>query len=142
MSSMRNISVNHGSRDQQKKIDFKKQLKYECDTWKRQLCFMLEENIWLKTRLSEILKDGIDDNLLDQIENFQSRSIREDDIIVLLRNEIAGLDKLVEREMFEDGIIMKRVDSKIKSLRHNITAAERDFSKLKSEFNSYILENI
>ncbi|HJS53526.1 MAG TPA: hypothetical protein VJ765_03250 [Chitinophagaceae bacterium] len=141
---MRNISVNHEYRNQQKKIDFKiKQLKYECDTWKRQLCFMLEENVWLKTRLSEILKDRIDNNLLDQIEHFQSRFIREDDVIGLLRNEIANLNKLlVAREMFEDGIIMKKVNRKIKNLRHNITATERDFSNLKSEFNSYILENI
>ena len=104
---------------------------------------MLEENVWLKTRLSEILKDRIDNNLLDQIEHFQSRFIREDDVIGLLRNEIANLNKLlVAREMFEDGIIMKKVNRKIKNLRHNITATERDFSNLKSEFNSYILENI
>ena len=49
-----------------------KQLKYESDTWKRLLDFMMDENIQLKNRLSEVLKDQFDKNLLDDVERFQS----------------------------------------------------------------------
>jgi hypothetical protein len=103
---------------------------------------MREENVHLKTRLSEILKDGIADNLLEEIEFFQSRLTREDDVIGLLRNELAELDKLLVRETFENGTTKRIVDNKMKGLRHSITVSARDFTKLKSEFNNYILENI
>lgn len=142
-SPTKDISPNHGPLSHQNTADARlKQLKYECDTWKRQLCFMREENVHLKTRLSEILKDGIADNLLEEIEFFQSRLTREDDVIGLLRNELAELDKLLVRETFENGTTKRIVDNKMKGLRHSITVSGRDFTKLKSEFNNYILENI
>lgn len=119
-----------------------KQLQYEADTWKRLLGFMIDENIHLKNRLSEILKDGFDNNLLDEVESFQSRFVNEDQMIGLLRNEVAELDKLLVREAFEDGSIIKQVDKKLKKLRDNIQNAEKQFGKLKSEFNSYLSENI
>jgi regulator of replication initiation timing len=119
-----------------------KQLQYEADTWKRLLGFMIDENIHLKNRLSEILKDRFDKNLLDEVERFQSRFVKEDQMIGLLRNEVAELDKLLVREAFEDGSIIKQVDRKLKKLRDNINNAERQFGKLKTEFNSYLSENM
>jgi regulator of replication initiation timing len=119
-----------------------KQLQYETDTWKRLLGFMMEENIHLKNRLSEVLKDKFDKNLLERVEGFQSNFIREDEMISLLRNDVAELDKLLVREIFEDGTIIKKVDSKLKHLRNNIKNAEKEFSRLKLEFNNYLSENI
>jgi regulator of replication initiation timing len=119
-----------------------KQLQYEADTWKRLLGFMIDENIHLKNRLSEILKDRFDKNLLDEVESFQSMFVKEDQMIGLLRNEVAELDKLLVREAFEDGTIIKQVDRKLKKLRDNINNAEKQFGKLKTEFNSYLSENI
>lgn len=119
-----------------------KQLQYEAETWKRLLGFMMDENIHLKNRLSEILKDGFDNNLLDEVETFQSRFVKEDELIGLLRNEVAELDKLLVREAFEDGAIIKQVDRKLKKLRDNIQNAEKQFGKLKTEFNSYLSENM
>jgi regulator of replication initiation timing len=119
-----------------------KQLQYEADTWKRLLGFMMDENIHLKNRLSEILKDGFNENLLGEVEIFQSRFVKEDAMIALLRNEVAELDKLLVREIFEDGRIIKEVERKLKKLRNNIKNAETEFGNLKSQFNSYLSENI
>jgi hypothetical protein len=119
-----------------------KQLQYESETWKRLFGFMLEENVHLKNRLSEILKNGFDKNLLEDLEDFQNRIIKEDVRIGLLRNDVAELEKLQTREIFEDGQILKEINTKIKKLRNNIMNAEEQFSKLKIEFNSYLLENI
>jgi regulator of replication initiation timing len=119
-----------------------KQLQYEAETWKRLLGFMTDENIHLKNRLSEILKDRFDKNLLDEVERFQSRFVQEDQMIGLLRNEVAELGKLLVREVFEDGSIIKQVDRKLKKLRDNINNAEKQFGKLKTEFNSYLSENM
>lgn len=140
---LEHIQANHGSPGRQSIADAKlKQLKHECDTWKRQLCSMMEENVHLKTRLSEILKDGIADNLLEEMEFFQNRFTTEDDAIGLLRNEVAEVHKILVKEMFDDGITKKKVDTKMKGLRNSIAVSERNFTKLKSEFNSYILENV
>ena len=119
-----------------------RQLQYESDTWRRLLGFMIDENIHLKNRISAILKNGFQKDLLEGVEDFQTRFLKEDDLIILLRNEVAELDKLLEREIFEDGKIIKEIDKRLKKLRNDIITAERQFSKLKLEFNNYLSENI
>lgn len=119
-----------------------KQLQYETESWKRLLEFTMAENVHLKNRISEILKNGFDKNLLDEIENFHSRFVKEDQLIGLLRHEMADVDKLLTREIFEDGKIMKKVETRINKLRNEIITCENQFSKLKQEFNNYLTEYI
>ena len=119
-----------------------KQLQFETDTWKRLLGFMSDENIHQKNRLSEILKNQFDINLLEEIENFQSRFLMEDERIGLLIKEVTVLDKLLVREIFEDGSLIRQVDTQLKRLRKNIKYAEAQFTKMKMDFNNYLSENI
>jgi hypothetical protein len=119
-----------------------KQLQYEADTWKRSLAFIKEENIWFKNRLSEILSDQFDKYLLGEADDFQSRFIKEDDLVGLLEKNVEEMDKLLVREIFEDGRIMKEIDKKLKKLRANIAVAEDQFKRLKSDFNHFLSENI
>lgn len=119
-----------------------KQLQSESDTWKRLLAYIRDENTHLKTRLSEILKDDFDSSLLEEVDGFQTRLVRGDEIVRLLRNDVAELDKLMIREIFEDGRIAREVGEKLNSLRRNIYAAEKLFNKLKAEFNNYMLANL
>ncbi len=119
-----------------------KQLQYETETWKRLLGFMMDENVHLKNRISEILKDGFDNNLLVEVESFQNQFVKEDELILLLRNDVAHLDKLLLREAFEDGEIIKEIDRKLKKFRNNISIAEKQFCQLISAFNSFLSENI
>jgi hypothetical protein len=118
-----------------------KQLKYESDTWKRMLAFMMDENIHLKNRLSEILKDGFDKTSLAEVELFQTEFIKEDEMISYLRNELVEFDKLLVREIFENGKISKHISIKLKNLRHNIKNAEKQFNRVKTTFNNYLSEN-
>ena len=119
-----------------------KQFQDESDAWKRLLCLLMDENVSLKYRLAEVLKDKFDNNLLDEVENFQSRFIKNDGLIGLLRNDVAEFDKLMVRERFDDGEFKKKVGNQLSKLRNNIEAAEIQFNKLKSEFNSYLSENL
>ena len=129
----------HAKKDQMLQL-IARQLEYENDTWKRLLSFMIEESIHLKTRLIEILNSTSDKNLLGEMENFHSRFIKQDDLINLLRNDVAELDKLLIRETFEDGKISDEIGRKLNRLRNNITNAELQFSQLKFEFNNYLSE--
>jgi len=119
-----------------------RQLQFESDSWKRLLGFIIDENIHLKNRLSEVLKNGFGGNWLEEMEIFHNQLVKEDDRIGLLRNEIAELDRLLVREVFEDGRVIKDIDRRLKKLRHNITNTEEQFGKLKMEFNSFLTENI
>ena len=119
-----------------------KQLQFESNAWKRLLCFMMDENNHLKNRIAEILKDDVDKNLLEEIENFQSNFIKQDELINLLRNDAAELDKLLMKEIFEDGKIIKEINKKLKDLRNNIPTIEKQCTRVKLEFNSYLLETL
>ena len=79
-----------------------KQLQYERDTLKRLLEFRRDENVHMKNRLSEVLQDKFDKNLLKGIEFFQSTFLKEDELIGLLRNDFAELNKLLVIEIFEN----------------------------------------
>jgi len=129
----------HSKKDQMPQLTLI-QLKYESDTWKRLLGIMIDENIHLKTRLVEILKCINDKNLLEEMENFHSRFIKEDELIGLLRHQIAELDQLMAKEIYEDLKIKNEINGKSKTLRDNISIAESKFTKLKLEFSDFISE--
>ena len=119
-----------------------RQLQYESDTWKRLLGFLADENMHLKYMLSEVLKNGFNEDLLDEAENFQSRFVKEDELIHFLRISVAELDDLLVREVFEDGKIIKEIHQRLKNLSDNILHVQEQFTKLKSEFNSFMSANI
>jgi len=118
------------------------QLKYEIDTWKRLIGFMVEENVHLKNRISEILKNSFSKNLLEGLETYQGRFIKEDVLIGLIRNDVADLDKLLGSVLFYDEKVIKEIGRKLNMLRNNIRNVERHFSKLKLEYNHYLSKNI
>ena len=90
--------------------------------------------------LVEILKSVPDKNLLEEMENFHSRFIKEEDRISSLRNDFAELDKLLTREVFEGGKIVDEITRKIYKLRNNINIVGLQFCHMKFEFNNYVSE--
>lgn len=119
-----------------------KQFQSEADTWKRMLAFVMEENVLLKFRLSEIMKEAPELLPLDDLEMFQSLFIEQDRFITFLRNELLEFDKLLVRETFEDGKLYRKVSAHQKSLRKTVRDAEKNFSKLKSDFHEFVIETL
>ena len=119
---------------------FLRQLQYETDTWKRLLEFMIGENISLRNRLSEIIKEKTDHATLEALEDFQRNFIKVDELMGLLRNEVVELEKLFRKESFDGGKIT--IEQKMEQLRNDIMIAERQFRKLNLEFNNYLSLNI
>lgn len=118
-----------------------KQLQHESDSWKRLLVFIMDENIQLKNRIPEILKVKVNDTLLDGIETFQNKFVNQDQLISLLRNDISNLGEILLGGIYQDYNI-NEVESKIQKLRNAIINTEKEFSKLKFDFNTYLSENI
>ena len=118
------------------------QVKIESNSWKRLLDFFMEETVHAKNRLSDILSNGFDRNLLDELEDFQSQYIKQDEVISLLRHEIAELNKLLLNENQNNGINRDLIERKLENLRHNLSNSERRFCDLQLEFNRYLSKEI
>jgi len=118
-----------------------KQLQEEIDMHKRSLAFMEEENILLKNRVSEVLKNGFNQNMLNEMDIFQGQFVREDELIRILKSYILEADKLLLQEVFRDGKIIKDVKRKLQRVRTKMETTQRRFTKLKSDFNSFLSEN-
>lgn len=119
----------------------KKQLQYEINNLKRLLEFIIEENIHLKNRISEILSDRFDTYLLEEVDNFQSRLIKEDHLIALVRNELSEMEALLAADLNPE-TAQKKIESRLKALHRNMRFIERQFSKLKTEFHRFLSKNI
>ena len=113
-----------------------KQLRYEADTWKRHLSFIMEENIRMKNRLTEILKDHFDQRLLPDLDSFQEILLREDARIGLLRDDIAKLDPALETET------ASMMRTKMAGIRQLMAYAEKNALQLKQDFNLFLTNNV
>ena len=119
-----------------------KQVRYEKETWKRLVYFMSEENICLKNRLSEVLKDSFNYNLLEQLECFQSRFIDVDSLMNLFRHDLAELEELLAKGTRGNDHTLIDIQTRLVTLRTVLTNVERELSKLKINFHTYLSENI
>jgi predicted RNase H-like nuclease (RuvC/YqgF family) len=118
------------------------QFRHESDTWKRYLQFIQQENNHLKTRLSQVLQHDTDEQFLERAEYFQSKFIAEDDTVNMLRQDIHELDSMLTKEMPEEASTVKELQKKLKKMHKDMEIVERQFNKLKSDFNLYLTESL
>jgi len=118
------------------------QYRYETDAWKRQLGFMTEESIFAKNHIAAILQEPGDAGMLEALESFQSNFIENDNLISLLKNEIAEFDKLLIRKTFTNGKNNSLVNNSARKLRQQIRLAEQAFSGYLKTFNQFLLDNL
>jgi hypothetical protein len=112
------------------------QMLHELETWLRTLNYIQQENIHLKNRLAEIIKNGMDDTLLEQVEYFQNQFLNKDAITLLLRQDIA-----IERGLNGD-LSNKKILKKHDKLRKDMSMMESEFSRLKFDFNNYLSRSL
>jgi hypothetical protein len=119
-----------------KKIE---QFLHENITWKRMLDFFNQENSYLKNRLSEVVDRATDKTLISTAEHFQNEFILNDECIQDIRRDI----KLQEKELQLTRIQKKTPDRKAckmqDKLRNEMVNLEKEFSKLKNDFNQHLL---
>ena len=117
-----------------------RQYRYECDIWKRNLEFLMLENIHLKNRLADILKNGSSDTrFLNVAEQYQNYFTTEDETINLLRKDIGDLDQLLlKEEKEEDEKELREVVEKQKIMSAEVESTVNEFNKIKFEFNNYL----
>lgn len=114
-------------------------LKEEIKDWKRSLGNMSDENILMKTRLSNMLQGNFDINLLPQVENLYSLLLTEEEFINLLRHNVVELDSLIKSENTRE-LNKNRFELMGLNLQSQMITAKIRLNKLKSEFNAFFQE--
>ena len=114
-----------------------RQFQTEIETWKQSLNSRMEENVLLKNGLSDILKNNYDQNLLEEIEEFQTKFIKEDELTNSLRRDVNDLDNLLYSKMFEVGKMEKSFDIKMDKLGKDIANSITRFRILQSAFDDF-----
>lgn len=98
---------------------------------------MMDENAHFKIRLSEVLKIRSDKIFLDKAEKFQNSFLKQDDQIIILRSQLADLDKFIVKNS-EPGDRIASMKDSLENLRKNMMHAEKKFGKLRLDFNQYL----
>ncbi len=117
------------------------QLHFETGSIKRLLVFMMEENVHMKNRIAEVLKNAFENKILGKMELFQNRFIMEDEVVGLLRNDVAELERLLHKQdAAHYNFVIDDIEKKVRKLSYNMENTESQFMRLKAEFNNFLLD--
>lgn len=117
------------------------QLNYEIESSKRLLNFISDENVHLKHRLAEVAKDNSEITILSEMEDYLNEFVAQDELINLLKNDIAKTEKRLVSKIDDDGEILKDVYASFRLLQSNILKTEELFIILCKDFNNFICEH-
>lgn len=120
------------------KISGMDQYLHENLTWDRALDFYLQENAFLKTRLSQVLDKNTDKNLVALAEQFQNRFIHNDEYMKDLQTDIVMLQRLLKNFITRPKPDENKIVQKHKKLRNEMGSFEKNFAKLIKEFNQFL----
>lgn len=112
---------------------------HENITWKRLLDFFIQENSFLKTRLSEMVDRETDKIFIARAEQFQNDFILKDEYILDIGNDIKAHEKNLQLIFSQKRAPDNKDCKKQDKLRNEISYLEREFSHLKTQFNQYLL---
>jgi hypothetical protein len=115
------------------------QFLHENITWKRLLDFLIQENSFLKTRLSEVVDKETDKSLIAEAEHFQTEFILKDEYIHDIEHDIKEQEKGLKTALTQKTSPDYKTCKKQDKLRNEMTYLEKEFSHLKTQFNKYLL---
>ncbi len=119
-----------------------KQIKFEMDIWKRQIELMSEENIHLKNTVAGLLQNDFVNMQLEEIESYLSKFLKEDELIAILKNEIATFERYLEMEPSPKLNGIEDLDLKLRFLRNDLLDTKIKFDSLQISFYQFVIGNI
>ncbi len=120
------------------KISGVDQFLHENLTWDRALDFYLQENAFLKTRLSQVVDKNMGKDFVVLAERFNNSFIHNDECIKDLQNDIHTLQKTLKLTINGSTVDENKMIRQQNKLRNEMGFFEKDFAKLKNEFNQYL----
>ena len=115
------------------------QVVQECMAWERLLDFFKQENSHLKIRLSEVLDNKTDKDFLALAEHFQNQFILKDEFVDEMSHDVREQEKTLVIVAEKKAIIEERLIKKQQKIRNEMEFLEKDFNRMKNEFNKYLV---
>ncbi len=118
------------------------QFLHESLTWKRLLDFFIQENSFLKTRLSEVVDRETDKIIIANAEYFQNEFILKDEYIRDIEIDVKTHEKNLQLLFTQKNTLDNKICKQQEKLRNEISYLEKEFSSLKNQFNKYLLSMV
>ncbi len=115
------------------------QVLQECTAWERLLDFFKQENSYLKTRLSVVLDNKTDRDFLALAEHFQNQFILKDEFIDEMLHDVREQERNLHLLAEKKAAIEERLIKKQQRIRNEMEFLEKDFNRMKNEFNKYLV---
>ncbi len=115
------------------------QVLQECMAWERLLDFFKQENSHLKTRLSEVLDNKTDKDFLALAEHFQNQFILKDEFVDEMSHDVREQEQNLLILADKKATIEERLIKKQQKIRNEMEFLEKDFNRMKNEFNKYLV---
>jgi hypothetical protein len=119
------------------------QFYHENMTWERLIDFLKQENSFLKNRLAQVLDHngpGID-QFIAEAEHFQTQFILKDGFFEELKHDIQEQGKNLNHAYpQENAVLNRKIIKQQDKLRNEMAYLEKDFARLKHEFNNFLLK--
>ena len=112
------------------------EMENEYAQWQRSVEDYSQKNALLKYRLSEIVDNNEDKDLLQVAEYFQNELLLTDEVLKRLRNELQEYAEMKQPNHLAQKIIIKH-----RSLRNDLLNFEKKFLHLSEEFNKKMRES-
>lgn len=113
---------------------------HEYQAWTRALDFLLQENAYLKTRMSQVLDTSADKHLVEQAEHFHTLFLENDDVIREMLRDVRAQQEFLKNLSDSNSTVSDKVIQKKQSrLRNEMEHFERKFTQVKNEFNRYLV---
>jgi len=117
------------------------QFHHENQTWVRSIDFFKQENAYLKNRLSQVVDKSFDKNFLAQAEHFQNQFIIKDEFMDELKHDVNEQSRVLRDRYLKTGLNLDESAARRQmNLREQVEFLERDFTKLRNEFNTYLAQ--
>lgn len=117
-----------------------KEYQKDLNSWKKILNSRMEENVLMKNKLGDLLKKNYNKNHLEQIEEFQNKFLREDEVTDMLRNDVIKFDDLLSSQGFKDDKLGESCEKRMKKLRAELVQSENYFCSLTASFDDFAFE--
>lgn len=107
----------------------------ECTAWLRLLDFFRQENSYLKTRLSMAVDHKTDKDFLNLAEQYQNKFILKDEFINEIMQDAKKQEETIKDIISKKSMLEERIIKKQQKLRNETEYLEKDYTKLKNDFN-------
>ncbi len=117
------------------------QMLYEHQSWLRVVDFFEEENVYLKKRLAEVVYNNTNKDFLALAERYQNLFIIKTNFMQELRHDINEQEDIIKKALLQpQQYLTSDFFNQHLKLQHDTGFLEKDFAKIRNEFNKYITQ--